>query len=106
MSGVDNNDNTSIVEMMKLMFANMGNELNHNMNNNMNSLREDMNSINDMMNARIESLQERIASGEGSRAVSSSTLASKLNAKVGIELAGLSMDTPTEYAPNNEVSMI
>jgi len=98
MSGIDSNDNTSIVEMMKLMFANM--------NNNMNSLREDMNSINDMMNARIESLKERIASGEGSRAVSSSTLASKLNAKVGIELAGLSMDTPTEYAPNNEVSMI
>jgi hypothetical protein len=37
---------------------------------------------------------------------SPSTLASKLNAKVGIELAGLSMDTPTAYAPNNEVSMI
>jgi hypothetical protein len=46
MSGEDNNDNISMMEMMKLMLTNMGNEINSNMNN----LRDDMNMNNDMAN--------------------------------------------------------
>ena len=61
MSGEDNNDNISMMEMMKLMLTNMGNEINSNMNN----LRDDMNMNNDMANARFESVQERIASQAG-----------------------------------------
>ena len=61
MSGEDNNDNISMMEMMKLMLTNMGNEINSNMNN----LRDDMNMNNDMANARFESVQERIASRAG-----------------------------------------
>jgi predicted phage tail protein len=119
MSGDENNDNTSIMEMIRLMLTNMSNEfnssvndINHNMNNNMNSLREDMSSLkvdmnsnNDMVNARIESLQERIASRTNSRAVSPSTLALKLNAKVKMEPIDLATDTPRAYAPREDISM-
>ena len=83
MSGEGNNDNANIMELMKSLFSSMIeqfnsniNDMNHNINNNMNSIRDDMSSIkddmnsnNDMVNARFESLQERIASRAGSRAV-------------------------------------
>ena len=108
MSGEDNNDNTSMMEMMKLMLTNMGNEINSNMNNlsnNINNVRDDMNMNNDMVNARIESLQERIASRVGSRAVSPSTLASKLNARIKVEPIDLATDTPRAYAPREDISM-
>jgi hypothetical protein len=98
--------------MMRLMLTNMSNEfyssvndINHNMNNNMNSLREDMNNNNNIMNARIESLQERMASRTNSRAVSPSTLALKLDAKVKMEPIDLVTGTPRAYAPREDKSM-
>ena len=116
MSGKDNNDNTSMMEMMKLMLTNMG-EINSNMNNlsndisnvredmnmNINNVRDDMN--NDMANVRFESLQERIASRAGSRAVSPSTLQAKLKAKIKVEPIDLATDTPRAYAPKEDISM-
>jgi len=99
MSGEDNNDNISMMEMMKLMLTNMGNEINSNMNNlsnDINNVRDDMN--NDMANVRFESLQERIASRAGSRAVSPSTLQAKLKAKIKVEPIDLATGTPRAYA--------
>ena len=96
-----NNDMASIMEVMKSMLSDM----NHNINNNMNSIRDDMNSNNDMVNARFESLQERIASRVGSRAVSPSTLAAKLNARIKVEPIDLATDTPRAYAPREDISM-
>ena len=112
MSGEENNDNANIMELMKYMFSSMSdqfnsyiNDMNHNINNNMNSIRDDMNMNNDMVNARIESLQERIASRAGSRAVSPSTLAAKLNARIKVEPIDLATDTPRAYAPREDISM-
>ena len=119
MSGEDNNDNTSMMEMMKLMFTNMGNEINSNMNNlsndinnvrddmnmNINNVRDGMSMNNDMVNAKFESLQERIASRAGSRAVSPSTLAAKLKAKIKVEPIDLATDTPRAYAPREDILM-
>ena len=105
MSGEDNNDNANIMELMKSMFSSMSdqfnsnmNDMDHNISNNMNSIRDDMNSNNDMVNARIESLQERIASRVGSRAVSPSTLAAKLNNRIKV-------DTPRAYALQSSRTM-
>ena len=101
MSGEDNSNNEVMMELMKSMFSSMSNQfntnmsdMNNNINNNMNSLREDIINNNEVVNARFESLQERIASRAGSHAVSPSTLAAKLNTKVGSELVGLAMDSP------------
>ncbi len=55
-----------MMEMMKLMQTNMGNE----MNNNMYSLRGDIINNNEVVNARFESLQDKINSRTNSRAVS------------------------------------
>jgi len=101
MSGEDNNGNTSMMEIMKLMLNNMDNEININMNNlsnDINNARDDMNMNNDMVNARIVSLQERIASRAGSRAVSPSTLATKLKAKIKVEPIDLATDTPLDIS--------
>ena len=121
MSGEDshsnsNNDMASIIEMMKVM--------NNNINNNMNSfkedisvsmshLREDLNSninhSNELICTRMESLQKKIAlraaSRTSSRTVSPSALAGKLNVKVKDDTANIVLETPRVYAPPKDVTM-
>jgi hypothetical protein len=75
--------------------------MNSNLNNNMNSLIEDIINNNEVVNARFESLQDKI----DSRAVSPSTLTAKLHAKIKVEPIDLATDTPRAYAPREDISM-
>ena len=93
-----------MMELMKSMFSSMS-DMNHNMNNNMNNLIEDIISNDEVVNARFESLQDKINLRAISRAVSPSTLAAKLNAKIKVEPVHVVTDMPRAYAPRKDISM-
>jgi hypothetical protein len=100
MSGEDNSNNEAMMELMKSMFSSMS-DMNHNMNN----LIEDITNNYEVVNARFESLQDKINLRAISRAVSPSTLAAKLNAKIKVEPVDLVTDMPRAYAPREDKSM-
>jgi len=100
MSGEDNSNNEAMMELMKSMFSSMS-DMNHNMNN----LIEDIINNYEVVNARFESLQDKINLRAISRAVSPSTLAAKLNAKIKVEPVDLVTDMPRAYAPREDKSM-
>jgi hypothetical protein len=100
MSGEDNSNNEAMKELMKSMYSSMSD-----MNNNMNSLREDIINNYEVVNARFQSLQDKIDSRANSRAVSPSTLLAKLNTKIKVEPIDSATDAPRAYAPREDISM-
>lgn len=98
----EDNNNTSMMEMMKMMLTNMGNEINNNINNikeDINSIKEDIISNNDLVNTRFESLQEKIASRTTSRANSRAVTPSALTARLNDDTVVSALEMPRIFAP-------